>query len=229
MSNKKWLKMRFKKSRVWALCNEQGEPVITNGNATIKYDLLQTQAYSPLFINLTKIRGETELRDDPGKDTRIKNNKAFIPSNIKTKEPGNTDDLIVVYTDGASSNNPGPAGLGVVLMYKGKRKEISHYIGEATNNIAELMAVKIALEQIKPHDIPVVIYTDSAYVQGILARAWKARQNIDLIEEIRDIIKKFKLIYLLKVKGHSGVKENEEADRLACMAIETRENSEKSE
>jgi len=32
---------------------------------------------------------------------------------------------VVIYTDGACSGNPGPGGYGVVLLYKGHRKEIS--------------------------------------------------------------------------------------------------------
>ncbi|MCX7004588.1 MAG: ribonuclease HI, partial [bacterium] len=46
--------------------------------------------------------------------------------------------VIQVYTDGACTGNPGPAGCGVVLVFKDHVKEMSEYLGEATNNIAEL-------------------------------------------------------------------------------------------
>ena len=36
---------------------------------------------------------------------------------------------IDIYTDGACSHNPGPAGIGVVLIYKQHKKEISKFIG----------------------------------------------------------------------------------------------------
>jgi len=49
---------------------------------------------------------------------------------------------VIVYTDGASRGNPGHAGIGIVFMdEKGNVvKEISEYIGETTNNIAEYTA-----------------------------------------------------------------------------------------
>ena len=46
-------------------------------------------------------------------------------------------DAIHVWTDGACSGNPGRAGLGVVIVGDGPgHREISEYLGEATNNIA---------------------------------------------------------------------------------------------
>jgi ribonuclease HI len=38
-------------------------------------------------------------------------------------------DAILAFTDGACSGNPGPAGIGVVLVCGAHRKEISEYIG----------------------------------------------------------------------------------------------------
>ena len=48
---------------------------------------------------------------------------------------------IDIYTDGACSGNPGKGGLGVVLIYKGNRKEISEGFEETTNNRMEALAV----------------------------------------------------------------------------------------
>ncbi|MBU4419678.1 MAG: ribonuclease HI, partial [Proteobacteria bacterium] len=42
--------------------------------------------------------------------------------------------MICIYTDGASSGNPGPSGIGILLLYGDHEKEISKYIGPATNN-----------------------------------------------------------------------------------------------
>jgi len=52
---------------------------------------------------------------------------------------------VSIYTDGACSGNPGPAGIGVVLICNGRKKEISEYIGKATNNIAEVKAVIVGV------------------------------------------------------------------------------------
>ncbi len=54
---------------------------------------------------------------------------------------------IVVYTDGGSRGNPGPAAVGVWI--KTLDKKYAEYIGEKTNNMAEYEALIIALEKIK--------------------------------------------------------------------------------
>ena len=53
---------------------------------------------------------------------------------------------ITIYTDGASSGNPGPGGLGVVLIYGKHRLEKSSGFRLTTNNRMELMAVIEGLE-----------------------------------------------------------------------------------
>ena len=43
-----------------------------------------------------------------------------------------------IYIDGASKGNPGRSGVGIVIYRDGLRiKNISNYIGTATNNVAE--------------------------------------------------------------------------------------------
>ena len=42
----------------------------------------------------------------------------------------------VIHTDGASSGNPGPAGIGAVVVFNEQTHEISDPIGNATNNVA---------------------------------------------------------------------------------------------
>ncbi len=125
---------------------------------------------------------------------------------------------IIVYTDGACSKNPGPAGIGVVLMWKDHIKEISEYIGEATNNVAELKAILKALTSIKNKNLPVILYTDSTYVIGVLS-GWKIHANKTLIKEIQKEIERFSSLSIRKVEGHSGLPENERADKLAKDAI----------
>ena len=48
-----------------------------------------------------------------------------------------------MYTDGGSRGNPGKAAIGVVIYNKNNKKikELSKYIGIATNNVAEYTAL----------------------------------------------------------------------------------------
>ncbi|MBI3070521.1 MAG: ribonuclease HI [Deltaproteobacteria bacterium] len=131
-----------------------------------------------------------------------------------------TRDHIEIYTDGACSGNPGPAGAGAILRWNGHEKELSVYLGEATSNIAELMAVRLALESVKNRKIPVRIHLDSTYTLGILSLGWKAKANQQLVAEVRALVKTFTSISFIKVPGHAGVPLNERADELARAAIE---------
>lgn len=54
-------------------------------------------------------------------------------------------DQLIIFTDGGSRNNPGPAAIGVVIG----NKEYAKYLGEASNNVAEYQAVIFALEKAK--------------------------------------------------------------------------------
>jgi ribonuclease HI len=58
---------------------------------------------------------------------------------------------LIVYIDGGSRGNPGPAALGVVVCNeKGEAvKRYSEYLGELTNNQAEYYALIFAFKKIK--------------------------------------------------------------------------------
>ena len=134
-------------------------------------------------------------------------------------------DAIVVYTDGACSGNPGPMGIGAVLMGDGfgerKRLELSEYLGTGTNNIAELTAIERALDAIpvKHRGRPVLIHADSSYAIGLLSQNWKAKANQELVARLRDKLRTFPAVRFVKVSGHAGVPENERCDELARQAI----------
>jgi ribonuclease HI len=63
---------------------------------------------------------------------------------VKTAPSGE----LIVYSDGASRNNPGEAGAGVYILRDGKPLEsIARYLGITTNNIAEYTAAIAGLER----------------------------------------------------------------------------------
>lgn len=66
----------------------------------------------------------------------------------KSKEE---EQKIIIYTDGGSRGNPGPAAIGVVIQNADGQtiKNYGEAIGEATNNEAEYRAVVSALEKTK--------------------------------------------------------------------------------
>jgi len=216
-----WVRKQFKNNKVWVAADASGKPLIDNNKALIKYQLDQAHQYWVNFKSIDEITISSASRppQKPGRgngkhsDGRKKQDPA--PARINDDEPN----AIVIYTDGASSGNPGPSGIGVVMYYAGHEREISKYIGMATNNIAELTAVQAALQSLKRTDLPVRIYTDSSYVCGLLISGWKAQKNRALVGAIKELMTRFKDLKIIKVKGHSGIPGNEKADTLATGAI----------
>ena len=132
---------------------------------------------------------------------------------------------IQVYADGACSGNPGPAGIGVVVLGSEGRVEISEYIGKGTNNIAELTAILRALTETAGSGLPLVIHTDSSYSIGVLQKGWKAKANQELVAELREVLRGRRGTRLVYVPGHAGVRWNERADSLARAAVESRSSA----
>jgi ribonuclease HI len=206
-----WIRMRFKKNKVWVEADAEGRPLPKGGRVRIKYQLEQPHEY---WVKLQNVRG----MDEPPPE--VPHPAAARPAERNAPEADAADDRTVhIYTDGASSGNPGPSGVGVVLTCAGKRKELSEYIGEATNNIAELTAIQKGLSAVKNRRLPVRVYTDSSYAYGVLALNWKPKKNLDLIAAVRRSMAAFPRLTLVKVPGHQGVLENERADALATAAI----------
>jgi ribonuclease HI len=56
-----------------------------------------------------------------------------------------------------------------------------------------------------------------------LTKGWKAKQNKELVEKVRELVKTFNHLKMIKIKGHAGHPENERADRLAVAAIKNAE------
>jgi ribonuclease HI len=211
-----WKRMQFKKNKVWAATDGSKKLIIKNGKVLIKYQLKQDYEYWVHERNVGPIdsgQSKKSVKKNPAQKIKAKT-KPF-------KEPI-PDDTVCIFTDGASSGNPGPSGVGVLMKYGEREKEISKYIGIATNNIAELEAIKTGLSELKKTDMPVRIFTDSSYAYGLLALGWKARKNQALVKALRATTSKFKNLKFIKVKGHAGHAENERADFLATSAIKNK-------
>jgi ribonuclease HI len=87
---------------------------------------------------------------------------------------------LVIYTDGGSRNNPGPAGIGVVA-YRGDEQlfTLSEFLGVQTNNWAEYQGVIRALETVlerKLEQEQIEIRMDSKLVVEQLLGNWKIKE-----------------------------------------------------
>ena len=146
---------------------------------------------------------------------------------------------IKMYCDGGCRGN-GKAfncgGYGVVLIYGDYIKKMCGYKADTTNNKMELLSVIAGLRALKKHNIDLHIYVDSNYVYSgitIWSKKWKqgnwnyAKKNGILnlnywmeIDRLLALISNSGGCYTLhKVKGHSGDRYNELADKLANHAM----------
>lgn len=133
--------------------------------------------------------------------------------------------IVHVWTDGSTTpSNPGPGGWAAVLKLKKNNEYVKEEVisGSAlhTSNIRmETLAVLRALQYLKTPSI-VVIHTDSQYIiDGFkrLSRNQLLKSHYDIWGLLLHYIQ-IHNVHLSKVKAHSGVPGNEQADQAAKNA-----------
>lgn len=136
---------------------------------------------------------------------------------------------LIIYTDGGSRGNPGPAAIGVVILNEDNQliKKYSEYIDEATNNEAEYSAVIFALKKVKllfgkdkTKNMEIEIRLDSELVAKQLNHQYKIREeNIgNLFIKVWNLVLDFKKVSFKQIKRE----ENQEADRLVNEVLDSR-------
>jgi len=217
-----WIKHRLRDSDVWAKVDTSGALVTDrDGRVEIVYKAVAgAKTYRAGARNLTPVGDASPVEIEVGEPAPEKT--AAKPVDKAAPPPSAPTDAIQVWTDGACTGNPGPAGLGVVVLDGTEKRELSEYLGEGTNNIAELTAILRGLEAVTDRKRPVYVYTDSQYSIGLLTKPWKPKKNIELVAELRALCRAFPNLHFVKVAGHAGIPLNERVDELARQAVERR-------
>lgn len=136
---------------------------------------------------------------------------------------------LIIYTDGAARGNPGPGGYGIVLKWGSTVKELAQGYRKTTNNRMELLAVIVALKQLKKEGVNIIIYTDSSYVVNSVEKGWvfgwvkkgfKGKKNADLWRMFLEEYKKHNIKFQW-VKGHANNAGNNRCDELATAAADS--------
>ena len=221
-----WRSARFKGKPVFAKVDAAGTVEASEGRVPIRYsDKAGARIYRAGVARVELVAdGEIRSLDDgvgapeSPKGARSAGGKRRSPKSI-VYDPI-PEGVVVAYTDGACSGNPGPAGAGaLVQLPNGRVGESSQWLGQATNNVGELAAIGLALDLletggVKP-DSTVVLYSDSNYARGVLTLGWKAKANRELILGLRERLTVWSALEIRWVPGHEGVDGNERADELA--------------
>ena len=129
--------------------------------------------------------------------------------------------VLKLYTDGAARGNPGPAGLGVVIEDENglRLRGLCRYIGKATNNVAEYLAViegLRAIEEWKPDRLEV--YLDSNLVVEQLGGRYRVKNAAlaPLYHQASELLARFPEVTV----AHVPREKNKGADALANKAID---------
>lgn len=124
-----------------------------------------------------------------------------------------------IYIDGASKGNPGHSGVGVIIESGGQvLKNISAYIGEATNNVAEYTALIYALEEaliMKAESI--TVNSDSQLLCRQLNKQYKVKHEniVVLYNRAVHLLGGFRHVLINNIPRE----ENKGADKLADQAV----------
>lgn len=134
---------------------------------------------------------------------------------------------VIIYTDGGSRGNPGPAAIGGQLQDDNGKvlREFSQAIGNSTNNIAEYMAAMEGLKMVKEmfgkktKEMEVELRMDSELIQKQLTNQYQIKEA--------GLVPYFIEIHNLRVSAfpnltitHVRREKNKEADRLVNEALD---------
>ncbi len=238
-----WARALLRGQKVLAKARADGSFDAVSGRVEVRYKPSDGRAYQAAARNLELVAGEALLPDDacaPAEAAPPKPEGARAAGASGSKSGSASADrksaaaaaalapgavpagAWTVYADGACSGNPGPAGLGIVLVGPdGTILEGFEYLGVGTNNVAELTGVLRAAE-IVPDGAAAVVHTDSQYAIGVLTKGWKAKANKELIAGVKEALARRSGWRIVYVPGHAGVPLNERADELAREAVRTR-------
>ncbi len=133
---------------------------------------------------------------------------------------------VTVFTDGGARGNPGPAGIGVQILDEKNEvlSELSEYIGQATNNVAEYTAVQRALEHMQEFfddskAMQVALNLDSQLVERQLNGVYKVKEPElqTYFNTIKTLMNEFASVTFTHVMRE----DNKEADRLVNEALDS--------
>ncbi len=125
----------------------------------------------------------------------------------------------IISIDGASKGNPGPSGIGIVIRDSSGMvlKEVSEYIGETTNNVAEYTALIRALSETMDLGFTrAEIQSDSELMVKQINGQYRVKNEgiMPLYEEAVDLIRRFNYCSLVYISRER----NKLADKLASDA-----------
>ncbi|MDT4965660.1 MAG: ribonuclease [Acidobacteriota bacterium] len=123
---------------------------------------------------------------------------------------------VTIFCDGSSLGNGQPgtrAAAAALLGYRGIWRGVGEYLGEATNQQAEIAAASVGLEALR-EPCKVRVFTDSRYVVETMCGRFRRKSNPKWWERLDAAAKKHSVEWEW-AKGHAGHVIQEAVDRVA--------------
>ncbi|MBO4276366.1 ribonuclease HI [Candidatus Saccharibacteria bacterium] len=140
--------------------------------------------------------------------------------------------MMILWTDGSASPNPGPGGFAVIEVRDGVGKPVILGREKQSSNIRmEGFALIAAMRRALKSGEPCEIHTDSEFWINVVTkwmgtwaeRGWKKNRgeikNLEIVKELYELYDP-ELMRLVWVRGHVGTEFNEMADEWANKARE---------
>ena len=131
----------------------------------------------------------------------------------------NTENAMIIFTDGSALSNPGPVGAGVVIKNKGPKSTLVKLAKAVkqmgTSYQGEIEAIKLAVEYANENQAAILSITsqDSKKYHNSMIR--QIRENILDILKYFEYLEKVDNIKIIYCPAHIGIEGNELADGLA--------------
>ena len=125
--------------------------------------------------------------------------------------------MIKVYTDAATRTNPGPTGLGVLIIHHGQQIQLTASLNQADNHEGEFAAAKMAFQYLKSHFTAtetILFYTDSRLLSDAIGKNYAKHYEHEL-DELTSLMDYFQLVVTQWIPD----KQNHGAHHLANEAL----------
>jgi ribonuclease HI len=125
----------------------------------------------------------------------------------------------LIHADGASSGNPGPAGIGALVVFGEEAHEISEPIGIATNNVAEYTSLIRALQKASSLGASEAeVFMDSELVVKQMLGEYRVRnEGLKLLHKTAITLSKGFRVFSI---AHVTRDRNKAADKLSKKALD---------
>ncbi len=199
----------------WDDCKKQ-----VDGYGGAIYKSFKTAAEAAEYMGWGKVESSAKAIMECKKN--IADNLKNIDENNLLKESMDA----VAYVDGSFNVATGEFSYGVVMFHNGEELHFNQFFNDeelaSMRNVAgEIKGAEVAMQYAYDHQMKeLTIYHDYEGVSRWPLREWKANKAGTIAyQQFYDNISKYVDVKFVKVKGHSGDKYNDVADKLAKEAL----------